>query len=243
LFALILALAGCATDSAARSLAAVQMDPKRTVEVIDVVDGSALGLAADVDRLVRTSDADIWVLLNSPGGMTIPGFTLADSLSQARAKGVRVRCVVGVLAASMAFDLLAYCDDRYVLPHAKLLFHPVRVSSQSGLTSRDIAALREHMARTEARMQADLLRMMGCTGTECRRWFEKHYWAETMWEAGVLIDAVRAAGGHADWLQLVDDVRGTDKLYTIQRPGMGGFGRQSAPAAAPRPVFVHTEGH
>lgn len=213
-FLAALAAAFFASNCCAETLT---LDPKRTVEVIDVIDASAIPLAQQIEDLSTQSRAPIYVLLNSPGGSTLTGFTIADAMIAARARGSKLVCVSGVLAASMAFNLFAYCDERYALAHAKLLFHPVRVGSQEGLTVAEMLLLTPQMQRLEARNKDALREMMGAG----QAWFDAHYYAETLWEAEDLVDQTPN-----NWLTIVDAVKGTDKLFTIQKPRLGMFGMQ-----------------
>lgn len=185
------------------------VNPKRLIEVIDVIDGSILESARQLDKLSQDSKEPVYILLNSPGGETIPGYSFADAMIAAHERGTRLVCVTGVLAASMAFNLMAYCDERYALPHAKLLFHPVRISSREGLTLADMDVVSPQMRRLEAANKKALVAMMGVNKT----WFNLHYAAETLWEAQDLVDQT-----NGKWLTIVQDIHGVSKLFTIEKP-------------------------
>jgi ATP-dependent protease ClpP protease subunit len=187
------------------------LDPKRTVEVIGPIDGSLLKLSGQVDSLSRASSTEpIFILLNSPGGNILVGYLIADAISVARARGTPVVCVVGAMAASMAFNLMAYCDERFALPHSKLLFHPVRITANEGLTSRELQQYRDQLRIIDEKNAVELMSLMR---TSNRAWFNLHYWGETFWDA----EDLRAATGRG-WLTIVRSVEGTDKLFTLSRP-------------------------
>lgn len=67
------------------------------------------------------------LVINSPGGSVMDGFAFLNRLDYARSKGLIVRCFVPELAASMAFQILLHCDQRYALKRAGLLWHRVSV--------------------------------------------------------------------------------------------------------------------
>jgi ATP-dependent protease ClpP protease subunit len=187
----------------------LKLDPKRTVEVIDVMGGEVFTLAQQVYTLSKDTKEPIYILLNSPGGATMSGYTFIDAINNARAKGTRVICVSGVLAASMAFNVFAHCDERYALAHTKLLFHPVRiVGGDEGLTSKDLRVWAEQLRTFDVKNSRELRAMMGADAA----WFARHYWAETLWEAEDLLAATNGT-----WLKIVDSVEGTDKLFTFRR--------------------------
>lgn len=88
------------------------------------------------------------LIINSPGGSVMDGFAFLNRLDYARSKGLVVRCFVPEIAASMAFQILLHCDQRYALRRAGLLWHrvsiQVRGASLNSLNTRDL--LRELVA-------------------------------------------------------------------------------------------------
>ena len=67
------------------------------------------------------------LIINSPGGSVSDGFSLLNRMDYARSKGVVINCFVPEIAASMAFQILLHCDNRYALPRAGLLWHRVSI--------------------------------------------------------------------------------------------------------------------
>ena len=63
------------------------------------------------------------------------GWFIIDAMSAVKTKGYKVTCVTGVLAASMAFNILAACDERWSLPNAQLLWHPARIFTRRPVTA------------------------------------------------------------------------------------------------------------
>jgi ATP-dependent protease ClpP protease subunit len=182
-------------------------DSKRLVEVIDVVDGSMIkDVAQKIDALSQASSKPIDMFINSPGGAVLVGTTIIDSMLVARSRGVKFRCISSVLAASMAFIILAHCDERYVLPNTKLLFHPVSTSS-SGRIQELLISL-DQIKDTEMAIMKFINDKMKLPWKK----FHMHYFAETMW-SGASLDK------HTDhkFLKVVTSVKGIPNLFQIQK--------------------------
>lgn len=185
----------------------------RVVELIDVVDSSAIRLAQQVDEMSRKSREDIYILINSPGGYISPGFIFVDAIEQAKARGVKIKCVSGVLAASMAFITLAHCNERYVLPNTILLFHPISFSADRVKISEQLPALIE-TANRERAIEAYLMNAMNMSPGV----FYPHNAAETDWTGEGLSKATR------NFLTVVDRIEGLEKVFVHQRPRISLFG-------------------
>lgn len=184
-------------------------DPKRYVEVIDVVDGSMLrDVAQKLDKLSQESPAPIDIFINSPGGGVLIGTSILDAMDVAKSRGVELRCFTSVLSASMAFIILANCDERYALPNAKLLFHPMSSGGQ-GRVQEQIAGLKE-MAEVEHHMMKLINDQMRLP----ENIFLTNYWAETMWSGDRLAEVT---GGDGKFLKIVTGVKGIKNVFTIER--------------------------
>lgn len=185
-------------------------DQKRMVEVIDVVDGSMIvDVAQKIDQLSRESSAPIDMVINSPGGAVLVGTSIVDAMTVASARGVTLRCFSGVLSASMAFIILAHCDERYVLPNTKLLFHPVSTQTQGRL--QELLISLDEIKRTELEVMRYLNSKMKLPKAE----FHKHYFAETMWSGWSLSEVT---GGNCKFLCVVDNVIGVNNAFVIEKP-------------------------
>lgn len=170
---------------------------ERTIELIGVVNATAIDLAAQIDMLSNKSSAPIYMLINSPGGAVLPGMILVDSIRQAQLRGVKFKCFSGVLAASMAFIILGHCDERYSFSETKLLFHPMSL----GVEGARIQELYTDLKQTvilEQRIMATLRSQLDM-GEEI---FLENYWAETFWSGAELKQAA------PKFLKIVDRVRG-----------------------------------
>lgn len=183
------------------------LDKKRTVEIIDNIDMNSLGLADKIESLARRSDKPIYLMINSLGGSVLVGNTIIDALHVAQARGVEIRCAVGVYAMSMAFNILSQCDKRWVLKNTKLLFHPARIHSREPFTAEMLVEAARDLEAIEEDGQYQLIRAMRVA----KSWFRYHYNRETQWEAKHLDNEVQ------NFLTIVDDIRGTDKLFITER--------------------------
>lgn len=96
-----------------------------------IAQGNILPLGDKLLKLEGKEPVDI--VINSPGGEVMTGFLFINQMEAIKANGVTIRCFVPTMAASMAFQILVHCDERYVLDKAFLLWHRVRVSLGGGL--------------------------------------------------------------------------------------------------------------
>jgi hypothetical protein len=97
------------------------------------------------------------VVLDSPGGGVVVGFRFISQMEAVRATGTRIRCFVPTIAASMAFQVFVHCDERYVLDHAFLLWHRVRVSvGDTPITAPAAEALRYDLEALDRVVLAEL---------------------------------------------------------------------------------------
>lgn len=118
------------------ALASPSMDPARTIVIAGPITGSIVGpVLTTLDKLATDKTKPVDLVISSPGGSIVAGYLIVDRMDALRAEGVHFRCVVRSVAASMAFQLLLHCDERYSTPHAFLLWHPVRVFYQGALTA------------------------------------------------------------------------------------------------------------
>lgn len=82
----------------------------------------------------------VTVIIDSPGGSVDLGYLLIDVIEEVKARGVVVRCYVQHIAASMAFQILTHCSERYGLPGSLYLWHRVRMGAPSRYITAPLAA-------------------------------------------------------------------------------------------------------
>lgn len=108
----------------------------RGVAIDSVIGRNNLGRVNDaLINLSNSGTEPIDIAINSPGGSVVSGFLFVNTLEAIRAKGIRLRCFVNGIAASMAFQILTHCDERYSLSRSFLLWHRVRTSLQGPITA------------------------------------------------------------------------------------------------------------
>lgn len=129
------------------------------------------------------SGKPIDIILNSPGGGVYAGLQFINAMIEARTLGVRLRCHVPGMAASMAFQIFVMCDERYAYEYSMFLWHPVRVSGHMLLTPMAAAYLAWDLSEIEARLLTPLQHALALSSEE----FFFHYNQETMWTAIGLI--------------------------------------------------------
>lgn len=187
-------------------------NPKRLIPVIDVVDGSMLSdVAMKINDLSNKSSEPIELFINSPGGSVMVGTTIVDAMTVAKQRGVTFRCLSSVISASMAFIIFAHCDERYVLPNTKLLFHPVSVNLQGGARVQELIVNLEQTKAEELEIMSFLQKKMGLEWQK----FHMHYFSETMWAGWSLANHT---GGSGKFLNIVTDVVGIPDLFRIYKP-------------------------
>lgn len=200
-------------------------EPKVRKDVKRVVLDSAIRaprILSVTNKVLRYADrADrvgvIEVVINSPGGSVFAGLQFVNAINLAQARGITIRCYVAGMAASMAFQILAECDERYALRYSLLLWHPVRVAGILVITPERAKALASELARIEADLLEPIQRELALSEEE----FMWHYLHETMWTAEGL-DKVSP-----DFLQIIDDIPGVGAFW---HPGrMGGEVEQAEP--------------
>ncbi len=119
------------------------VDQTRTVIVQGpIMRGNIFPLVPVLHKMATTNHDPINILLDSPGGSVSDGSLFINEIRGLSARGIKIRCYAVGMAASMAFQILANCDERYTLDRAMLLWHRVSVSgvqSLNGPTARMIA--------------------------------------------------------------------------------------------------------
>jgi ATP-dependent protease ClpP protease subunit len=155
-FSLLAATGPRASDSLA-------VQPKRSVVISGpIASGNTEPLGAmmlDWSRAAPKQPIDL--ILDSPGGDIYTGFQFINVMEAVRARGTPIRCFVPTIAASMAFQILLHCSERYTLDHAWLLWHGVRTyggdQAITASVARDLARELEIMDRAIMRELRDTL--------------------------------------------------------------------------------------
>lgn len=86
-----------------------------------------IGVALVKRAMAGDTKAPVDLIIASPGGSVVTGFVFINAMSAAQAMGLEIRCFVPTIAASMAFQVLVHCNERYTLDDAFLLWHRARI--------------------------------------------------------------------------------------------------------------------
>ena len=178
----------------------------RTVYLKGVVSGNAFAAAERIERLSRTSDKPIDIIINSPGGYVTPGLQLVSAMNVAQKRGVTIRCFVPMLAASMAFQVFAECDERYTLKYARLLWHPARTGFRGGVKWDQLLYAGKRLKTVEKILVQRLLEIMEID----RKFFFYHFKYETLWNAMILKKHT------PDFFTIVDDFKNVDYAFSAR---------------------------
>jgi ATP-dependent protease ClpP protease subunit len=198
-----------------------------------VVDGSVVDLA---DKLMAASAPGtlrrVNLLLNSPGGGVLEGSVYISAMEVAKTRGAEINCYVPLVAASMAFSILAHCDNRYALEGALFLWHPPRVvTGNYPLTPKDAAVLALDLAAVSKRMVKDLRKYLPIKTST----FYYHFNAETLHTAPELIAL------SPGWITIVKDIKGTAGLSPGRSFSDAWTGASNSPYVPWRITYIWAE--
>ena len=125
----------------------------------------------------------ITIYINSPGGSSIDGFSLVDTI-MASTTPVRGTCFG--LAASMGYHIILSCDERIAFKNSILLQHDGEISiSNSASKARDTMKFFENM---EQRTKQHVLERTNMTEEFYDKIYDQEYWmyADEAKELGVI---------------------------------------------------------
>lgn len=130
------------------------MFSRRIINCVTEIDVDSCNsmIAQAIELEHQDPDAEITILINSPGGSVSDGMCLIDVI-----KGLScpVRTVCIGMAASMASLLFAVGDKREMLPSSKLMIHDPRIR-QTGGTALELQTIAENILETRT-MTAEIL--------------------------------------------------------------------------------------
>ena len=175
------------------------LEPASTTALTSVVDDAAVGqLLMRWNDQFKAGKRRLTLVIDSYGGSVDAGLRLTTGMDILKAKGTNFRCVVTGAAMSMAFFILAKCNDRYTMPFAGLLWHPIRIRYRGVLTTADALALSERLGYYESYFK-DYIQISLDADTE---YFDQHWFAESVHHGAVL------AAKFPRWIQVVDGLAG-----------------------------------
>jgi ATP-dependent Clp protease protease subunit len=107
------------------------------------------------------------IFFDSCGGNAFIGLALASLI---RLRGLHAVAVVAGECSSAALMPLAACAERYVIPQATLLFHPIRWSSEEHVRLDEAAEWARHFHVMEADQDRLLAQLFGCDPDLIEKW-------------------------------------------------------------------------
>lgn len=171
------------------------------VRIVGIINDTYIDKA---DELLARSATEktIDIIINSPGGMVVFGNIYINAMELVKSRGVKLRCYVTHIAASMAFQILAHCSERYALENSYLLWHPVRIAGQMELTPQLATSVAKSLALTEEQLLTDLRKYFKPSDED----FLFHYYQESLLPAQTVNNMV------PNYINIVADFPGIQVL-------------------------------
>lgn len=135
-------------------------------------------------KMAAESKSPITIVINSPGGSVVSGMGFINDMRNARAMGVELNCYVLDMAASMAFQILTECNNRYAMKTSYLLWHGVRTGIDGILTAQTAAQLAKELERMDKLVLDQLVDKLHLSYSDILY----HFNAETLWYGYQLAD-------------------------------------------------------
>lgn len=219
---LIASFASFIAISARAPATSLSIDTKSIVSVEGVVDRP---MADSVTKRIRSlaftgkkTVSTINIYINSPGGSVAAGDMIIHEMEKAKAAGVSFSCYVDDMAASMAFQILTYCNNRYAFPTSRLLWHPVRVVLlRQVMTPKVSYALAQDLIAVEKELLRPLLSVLNLSP----KTFFYHYHKETF-HSGFALKRL-----DSKYLNLISGINNYKEVLAEvkkQKPARGMFG-------------------
>lgn len=158
------------------------------------------------------------ILLDSPGGMVFAGNVFLNAMHIAQGRGYKLRCIVPVYAASMAFIIFAYCDERVALPNSLLLFHPMSRGYTGRIDEAELKRLLLQMDLLNDDIDSYLKEVMGMDAQTYA-----HFNNQQLYFTAAQL-AKKARSG---FISIPKVINGVDKLFNLS--GKGNFKRTNTP--------------
>lgn len=142
-----------------------------------IVDMNVMALLEPIEKMLQDNKDPIDIIISSPGGDVLTGSFFINELEAFKLRGATFRCFVPAMAASMAFQILVHCDERYTLNRSVLLWHRVRVGlGDQPLTGPMARVLARDLAQTDRMFLEELFDNLGMSEGVVRY----HFDAETL---------------------------------------------------------------
>lgn len=114
----------------------------------------------------ESSEKEIFLYINSPGGSVAAGMAIYDTMRYIKAP---VHTIGLGLAASMGSLLLASGNKRSILPHTKVMIHQPLITGGMGGNETDISIIAKDLTRTRKTVAFILAKHCGKTEKKIER--------------------------------------------------------------------------
>jgi ATP-dependent protease ClpP protease subunit len=121
-----------------------------------ILQGNIFGLLPHIAKMAANNREPINIIIDSPGGGVVDGSLFINELRALQGRDIKVRCYVVSMAASMAFQILANCTERYTLDRAVLLWHRVSASGIQSLTGPQARTLAKDLSAIDGMILREL---------------------------------------------------------------------------------------
>ena len=151
------------------------IDRDRTVLINGpIANTSILSLGERLLVMTNTKRDPVSIVINSPGGSIELGYLFVNYMQAVRARKVTINCYVQHIAASMAFQILLHCDNRYALSHSLLLWHGARIFGVEEVTEDRATIIADDLKKANAAILDELHRTLtGMPIIEVDKHFER----------------------------------------------------------------------
>lgn len=183
---LALILCACATISTAKekdSIKPINVPKDRVIQIVDVIGNDMFEKVFKLALMGLESKDPIYLMINSPGGYVVQGEIFMNAMAKLQSKGIVFKCVANE-AASMAMYIFNACDQRYVVPTARLLWHPVKAFIQQPISSRLAHQLEVELTEIDDKFRIPLRDNLHADEES----FEKYRWEEKFWSVAELME-------------------------------------------------------
>lgn len=180
----------------------VKIDEDRLITIAGEVNDRMFIHANRLAALAEQDNDPIDIVISSPGGSIPDGLLFIEAMTVVKTKGIKLRCHVPTVAASMAFVIFTQCQERYALPYARLLFHSPRIEGKFMITTQSAIQLARSLSIVEAMLLEMIQPVMGI-GEESEEWFYQSYLSERLFLAAELLSE-----SPKPWFKVVSDIRG-----------------------------------
>ncbi len=157
----------------------LEVNPKRAMVIDGVISSGNISHLGDL-LLSMDNSGPIDIVISSPGGDVVTGFSFVTSMKAAQARGRTLRCFVTDVAASMAFQILVNCDERYTLDRAFLLWHRARVYVGGIFGAPMTAPAAQHLSTQLEMLDSMILNETNDALDTNKEWVSYHFEHETL---------------------------------------------------------------